>query len=239
MKHLLLILLAAILLMAVGVQFYPQQEAQVVEREGELADFLPRVVPGWRSEDRPIAETELVQDAVDEILNYDDALLRFYEQGQRHFSVYVAYWTPGKMSHRLIAGHTPDVCWVGAGWVCEYRDFSHFRSLRGQPLAEAQYRIFETRGNVQHVLYWHISGGELISYRTGTTPPVTAILRDIWQKGLNQRQEQYFIRVSSNVPFDEIWHDQGFEEVMAALLPLGLAAAEAEEEGPPAYAASR
>lgn len=230
MKHLLLIILAAALVGAAGVQLYPRQEVKVVERDSELADYLPKRVPGWMSEDREIAETELVQDAVAEILNYDEAVLRHYEQGQRNFTIYVAYWTPGKMSHRLIAGHTPDVCWVGAGWVCEYRDFSHHRSIRGQPLAEAQYRIFETRGNVQHVLYWHISGGELISYRTGTTPPSSAILKDIWEKGLNQRQEQYFIRVSSNVPFDEIWHDEGFEEAMTSLLPLGLLAAEESEE---------
>src|SRR5690606_27133761 len=44
-----------------------------------------------------------------------------YISGPLRLSVYVAYWEPAKMSSRLVAGQTPDVCWVGAGWTCTPR----------------------------------------------------------------------------------------------------------------------
>lgn len=55
--------------------------------------------------------------AVGELLNYSQGLHWDYlgPNGQR-LSVYLAYWSADKMSSRLVAGHTPDVCWVAGGW---------------------------------------------------------------------------------------------------------------------------
>lgn len=110
--------LGAVLLGAIGLVIYG--ETRPLERTfyGSVKDLLPKPedVPGWAVQYLPIADTPEMQAKVNELLNYDDAVYAVYTKGAERVSIYIAYWTPGKMSERLIAGHTPDVCWVGAGW---------------------------------------------------------------------------------------------------------------------------
>jgi len=192
-----------------------------------LADLLPREISGWAVTDQPIADTEEMKKAVGELLNYDDAIFRTYSQGPVTLSVYIAYWKPGKMSPRLIATHSPDVCWVGAGWKCTARDFAYLvpsiKSLAssaqqlGPSLPLAQAGTYELKGNVQHVLFWHIHNGKIVNYATGKQPPPWAPLADLWREGLNQRGEQSFIRISSNLPAEELTHTSIFQQVVPRL----------------------
>lgn len=91
--------------------------------QGSVKDLLPpaEIVArdGWKVDYLPIADTPEAKAKVDELLNYDDAVFAVYTRGTEQVAIYLAYWAPGKMSHRLVAGHTPDVCWVGAGWRIE------------------------------------------------------------------------------------------------------------------------
>jgi hypothetical protein len=227
-----------------------------------LTSVIPDQIPGWVVKDLPIAETEEMKKAVDEILNYDDAVYRNYNQGQTTISVYVAYWKPGKMSPRLIAAHTPDVCWVNNGWKCTARDFAYPISLElgakslepgaksleltaksleltakssqltakssqltahnSIQLKPAQAGTYEIGGNVQHVLFWHLHKGELVAYDTGKQPPWYAALADLWRGGFNQRGEQFFIRIASNVPMSEAIKTDALRNALQALDPLGL-----------------
>jgi hypothetical protein len=205
-----------------------------------LATLVPDKIPGWTVKDQPIAETEEMKKAVGEMLNYDDAVYRDYTQGNTTISVYVAYWKPGKMSPRLIAGHTPDVCWVGNGWICTDRDFNYEVSLElgarsldltakssqltahSSQLKPAQSGTYEISGNVQHVLFWHLHHGELVAYNTGKQPPWYAGLTDLWRGGFNQRGEQFFIRIASNVPMPEAIKTDALRNAIKALGPLGL-----------------
>ena len=71
-----------------------------------------------------------------------------------------------------------------------------------QPLtagfAGPERRIFELTGHREHVWFWHVVGGEVKSYGTGSRAPWYSSLADAFERGLNQRQEQFFIRLSSN-----------------------------------------
>lgn len=222
-RFLPLIVIGMLLLGAIGlVTFTALQPKPKPTLTQPLAELLPKEIAGWTVKDQPIAETEEMKKAVGEILNYDDAISRTYAQGETAITVYVAYWKAGKMSPRLIAGHTPDVCWIGAGWKCTARDFAYPVTLPDHLVRPAQAGTYEISGNVQHVLFWHLHRGRLVSYDIAGTPPWWASLADLWKEGLNQRGEQFFIRISSNVPMAEALQTTAMRSTLAALGPIAL-----------------
>jgi hypothetical protein len=195
-----------------------------------LAKILPENPAGWTSLDKPIAESEELKAAVQEALNYDDAIFRIYQRNGEFFAVYAAHWRPGKMSKKSIATHTPDVCWVGNGWNRE-KDAEQ-RPLAGGPseaeqvrdaqvkagLLPAQFRIFSGENRAtQHLVFWHINGGKAISYDTGQEPPWYAMFSDLATEGLAQRKEQWFVRIGASVPLPQLWADPGFQQVLDEL----------------------
>jgi hypothetical protein len=170
---------------------------------GAVADLLPteQEVPGWQIQRQAIADTPEMKAKVGELLNFSDGAFFIYTRGGQRLSVYIAYWTPGRMSHRLVAGHTPDVCWVGAGWIRQAAESGLV--LPGGPgwrLLPGEQRTMTLGGNTEHVVFWHLLDGQPLSYRTGAEPPWYAIVTDMFSHQLNQRAEQFFIRVSSNEP---------------------------------------
>lgn len=171
----------------------------------KLEELLPAglAVEGWAVTRQPIAESEEMKRAVAELLNFDDAVFATYLQGEMRVSIYAAYWMPGKMSHRLIASHTPDVCWVGGGWNSRKKGTENVAVDRaGIPLV-LEYRVFEQRGQTEDVIFLHFVGGKALSYQTGRQPPWHAVFSDLLNKGLRQRDEQLFVRISGNRPLGE------------------------------------
>jgi len=202
-------LLSAALVLAAAVVLivYGSTRPLVRTFHGDLAALLPEAPPGWTRTLRPIADTPEMQRAVGELLNYDDGVFADYTRGTDRLSVYIAYWTPGRMSHRLVAGHTPDVCWVGAGWRCTERgtlspQVSSF-SPQVPPLPVAEARTFTFKDTTEYVWFWHLVGGAPKSYGTGFTAPWHAPLTDMLARGLQQREEQFFIRLSAPAPLDD------------------------------------
>jgi hypothetical protein len=141
------------------------------------------------------------------------------------------------MPYRLIASHTPDVCWIASGWKCTARDFAYelgaislelganspqLIAPSSIQLKPAQAGTYEIAGNVQHVLFWHLHRGELVAYNTGKQPPWYAGLTDLLRGGFNQRGEQFFIRIASNVPMPEAIKTVAMRNALQALGPLGL-----------------
>ncbi len=182
-----------------------------------IAETIVSQAGHWIAEDLPIAETEEMKRAVGELLNFDDAVFRSYRKGGWQFDVYAAYWRPGKMSERLVAGHSPDVCWVAAGWKPLPREAPADQNWAA---SGAQYRIFgDNAGRPRHVVFWHVSGGESVDYGGGV-PPWWTIFSDLKKHGFNQRRSQYFVRVSSNVAWDELATDAGFLDVMSSVRGL-------------------
>ncbi len=220
MKKALFIFCAAVLLTALGMQLLAARRVEPARTRTALSASLPANVPGWTVTDLPIAETAEIQRAVGELLNFDDALLRSYRRGGKQFDVYAAYWKPGKMSERLVAGHSPDVCWVAAGWTPVSQETPP--PLR-QPSMDAwlpeagQYRVFQDRrGVARWVVFWHVAGDRQIDYGQGV-PPWWTVFSDLARRGFNQRSSQHFIRVSANVSWDELAGEEGFREVLSGV----------------------
>lgn len=191
-----------------------------------LADALPAVLGGGTARDEPIAESEEMRRAVDELLNFDDAVYRVYRLGDLEVAVYAAWWRPGKMSPRLVAGHTPDVCWPANGWerdrAAENQWDTTLRAVAAAGLLDGECRVFRAEQRHVHVVFWHRVGSELVSYGTGYAPPWWAPLAEMWRDGLNLRREQLFVRVSANAPLAEVLARPELAPLADALREMGL-----------------
>jgi hypothetical protein len=207
----------AVLLIAVGLVVLARTQAPVAHFQGGLRKMLPTSVAEWHAEEKPIAETEEMQKAVGRILNYDEGVFITYTWGTRQVSVYLAYWSPGKMNYREVASHTPDVCWVGAGW--NRKNMSIVPRLPiGETLAPpGEARVFEMQGKEQYVWFWHVIGSSVQSYRTGSKPAWYATVTDVFTRGLKQREEQFFIRISANEPLDNLLADPLLPAILEGL----------------------
>lgn len=189
------ILFAGIVLFFVGLRPPPPRTFH-----GSVKDLLPKIedMPGWKVEYLPIADTPEMQAKVNEELNYDDAVFAVYTRGTERVSIYIAYWTPGKMPHRLIATHTPDVCWVGGGWKTEAAESGvRWTVDGGRALLPCESREMTLNGNREHVVFWHVANGKSILYGTQGPAPWYAFITDLFSRNLDQRPEQFFIRISS------------------------------------------
>jgi hypothetical protein len=203
LKKLSLVFFLVLLVGAIGLVQYGNSRVLEPSFHGKLADLLPPAPVGWTMKTKEIADTPEMKQAVGELLNYDDGVFVDYTNGIDRLSVYIAYWKPGKMSHRLVAAHTPDVCWVGNGWKKEKSETVRgLTTSNGRPLAPAEGRVFTAQGQPEYVWFWHLVGSEAKSYATGSAPPWYAALQDLWERGFNQRQEQFFIRLSSAESLD-------------------------------------
>lgn len=200
-----------VLFAAVGLILYGSTRILNRTFHGQLNDLLPTEPSGWTRTSRSIADTPEMKSKIAELLNYDQGVYYDYTNGPLRLSVYAAYWQPGKKSARLVAGHTPDVCWVGAGWNCTERSKVSFPfyTSRSELLSSipkifpAESRTFVINGTTEHVWFWHIVDGEIKSYSMDKQPPWHAMFSDIITSKFNQRAEQFFIRLSSPQPFDE------------------------------------
>lgn len=193
-----LLVSVSLLALSIGAAIRGTLQPPARQFTGTLREILPPAPLDWTMHQQVIADTPEMKEAVNELLNFDDAVyVDYIGPNQERLSVYIAYWTPGKMSHRLIASHIPDICWIGNGWK-KIEDTNTSQFLPNLPVGEA--RVFSTGSKLEYVWYWHIVGGDSIRYISGQAPPWHAFISDMAKKGLNQRQEQIFIRISSERP---------------------------------------
>jgi hypothetical protein len=226
-KSAVAVLALVILTLAVIVQFV-RQPKQFLEanKSGRLDTLLPREVSDWRSNDEPLGSNEALQGQVRDVLRYDDYVYRRFRSNGREFSVYIAHWLPGKMPTRLVAEHTPDRCWVENGWNRREHMSRRTYSIDGADLKPGEWRIFAPPDGegVRHVLFWLLVGSESYDYRKHSkfTTHALAWWRSVLQEATRGRSEQFFIRVVSREPFDQLWRDPGFRSVMTQVASLGL-----------------
>ena len=138
------------------------------------------------------------------------------------------------MPAQLVASHTPDRCWTENGMTCLDYEFNVEKDLETASLVPAQWRLFTPGGerdNKIHVLYWHLIDGELYDFgeRLNAVPHPMNWIRDAVKDALLGTREQYFVRINSNVPFEEIWNDPEFQQVIGQLEKLGLTKAETQQ----------
>lgn len=193
---------------------------------GPLAEAVPAILDGWEVTNLDLGPTESVTARSHQLLNLDDFVHRQYRRGDRVFTVYVAYWKPGKMPVRLVNQHTPDRCWTEAGWVCTDREWNVQRVAMGRALQPGQWGVFELGEVKNHTYFWHIVGGVAHWYggeRLNTQSSLTSVLEDVRKFGLNVHREQFFVRITSPQAMDALWEQDGFQRVMADLAELCLA----------------
>ena len=138
------------------------------------------------------------------------------------FSVYVAHWSPGQAPVSLVASHTPDACWPGAGWFPQPNVAPEpTLALAGQVLPRAEHRIFQSEGYApQQVWFWHVYDGRVISYRDPYSVP--ALLELALRYGFRREGEQYFIRITSNQPWNRLAQEPLLQEIITHLTGVGL-----------------
>lgn len=208
-----------VLLSAVSLQCYQgifyKPRATVTEK---LAVSIPWEIPGWICEDEDANQSEEYQEAVDKYLNFDDSILRNYTKGTTQVKLYIAYWLPMKMTVRLVSIHTPDVCWTRAGWKCSEKASAITPQVGDTALKPAEFRVFQINDAPQYVYFWHMVAGRvhIADNDMGNWSPWNS-LTTLRKYGLNQRNEQMFIRISSNEPFKNFWNDPGFQKLMAGV----------------------
>ena len=224
MKKPLLILAALFLLTGLGLRAYftfvPPPDATLEE---SLAAIVPEKLDGWRIEDHDMADSPESSARISDFLNFDDALFRVFKKGDTFVGLYIAYWTPGKASYRWAGAHTPDTCWVQNGWTRLDREYSipfKHGDIEFQPV---EYGIYEKDGSSQNVYFWHLVGGEAFGYKQQDGHNIFAALIDVKNHGLNLREEQFFIRISSNRKIDELSELDGFSEILDSLVEIDLA----------------
>ncbi|NDV61620.1 exosortase-associated EpsI family protein [Puniceicoccales bacterium CK1056] len=227
-------LAAVVLLGAIGIQLVagmkPVPEGSL---EAPLADSIPAELSGWNVEDLDLGPTESVTQRSYNLLKLDDFIHRQYTRGDKSFSVYVAYWKPGKMPVRLVNQHSPDRCWTEVGFTCIDRDWNVLRSVEGENLQPAQWGVYELGDSKNYTYFWHIVGEEAHWYggeRINTRSSLSSIWEDFRKFGLNVHREQFFVRVVSAQPMDALWEMPGFQTVMADLADLCLSEPEPTTE---------
>lgn len=221
MKRFFPVLFAAVVLaVACVVMARSFLSESAAAKHGHLIDALPQASGAWTQTEMDIASTEEMKQAVDELLNYDQAVFREYRNGARSFSLYVAHWEPRKFHPRLISIHTPDVCWVGNGWKMEAAEYAYPVALNGGEAWPAQYREFTVNGKRTYVLYWHLMNGKLSGYASGPASANLSFLNRLWEDVREGTGEQFFIRVSSEQPWD-VWKDDPFfKQLLSTFSPV-------------------
>ena len=222
MKQIFIIAVAVSLALVLGLRLYftyaPPPEPSLNE---PLTEILPETLTGWQVVDHDMAESPEASARISDFLNFDDAIFRTYRRGDTYIGVYVAYWKPGKASYRWAGSHTPDTCWVINGWTRSERQYSVPFEQAGKKFEPAEFGIYEKDGVAQNVYFWHLIGGKANSYKQKGHSYYLNALRDIQKHGLNQRKEQFFIRLSANKDLEELEKQPDFEKLMEALLLLG------------------
>lgn len=218
-----------------GIRDSKRGDTESVVRPIGLSDQIPLVVSGWTGRDESLGSTEFLESVTERNLNYDDMVNRVYQRPGEEFGVYIGYWSPGRMPVQKVASHTPDRCWTENGWFCiDYRRDVDLTAASGAQLYPSQWREFRPPSSQDstYVLYWHLVGGDLYDYGEGLNKSLGPIAW--WKETLHYAfkgsADQYFIRLTSNRPFDEIWEESGVQEVVEALVGLGVRAKGQQEK---------
>lgn len=182
-----------------------------------LAALLPANPVGW------LVKTETGLQRYSPILRTNAMEQRTYVRPDGdntiQLTVYLAYWSPGQVPVSLVASHTPDLCWPGAGWVSLDRARVPLR-LAGAALPAAEFRRFRNGDFPQNVWFWHLYDGDPISYDPPTDPQ--ALLKLALHYSFRHGGDQLFVRISSNHPWPVLARESLVQDIVNRLKPLGL-----------------
>ena len=223
-------LLAALLALVIKVEFLSDHTRRF---SGNLEDAVPRTVIGWQSKDLPLAESAAGLQTVRGTLNYDQVVQRIFVKEGVQLIVYVAYWEPGRVSLVDAGSHNPDSCWVYAGCERLERDYAQVSKVNDRTLRPYEHGLYRSpSGQTIHAIFWHLVNGEPnrydeqeIGWRNGIAGRIeraSLVARDFKERGLDQKREQMFVRLSSNKPPKELIADPDVRFLLGRLGKLGI-----------------
>ena len=200
---------------------------------GELPRALPTVVAGWVRRDVPVAVGSAAAANVQGILNYSQVAQAVYAKDGLQILVYVAYWEPGKVSVVDAGSHNPDSCWVNNGCVRTERLYAVPGRVGERELLPYEYgQYIVPNGGKQNVAFWHLVNGEPNRYQDqqagwrngliGRLERLPLVWKDIRAYGINQKNEQMFVRISSGQRVEELIADPANGGLWNALSKLGV-----------------
>lgn len=185
-KQLLVLSFAAIVFI-VGLQFYVSffQKNEYMDIKRPLERYLTK--GQWNKLALGSNDHELV--SVKKLLQFSEAI--YYNKDNLNF--YMAYWEPGLMPYDLVGFHSPDVCWVEAGWKKEDEG------------------VFSKNGEFRYVKFYHLVGHNLLnSNNLGYDKSFYARvfryyvkLKNFFQYGFNARKDQLVIRIDSDIELEK------------------------------------
>ena len=223
------IMLAGLLALVLLSEFAPPRPRGFT---GDVSSALPEV-SGWTRREIPIAGSSAAIASAQGILNFSQAKQVLYSRGGVQMLVYVAYWEPGKVSVVDAGSHNPDSCWVNNGCVRTERVYSvpgRVGERELLPYESGQYIV--PNGGKQNVAFWHLVNGEPNRYEEqeagwrngllGRLERLPLVWKDIRTYGLNQKNEQMFVRISSNARIEDLFADPANGGLFEALTRLGI-----------------
>ena len=223
------LMLAGLLALVLLATFTPPRPRAFT---GDLAQALPSIA-GWTRQEIPIAGSSAALASAQGILNFSQAKQILYTRGGVQLLVYVAYWEPGKVSVVDAGSHNPDSCWVNNGCVRTERLYAvpgRIGERELLPYESGQYIV--PNGGKQNVAFWHLVNGQPNRYEEqqagwrngliGRLERLPLVWQDIRTYGLNQKNEQMFIRLSSNLRIEEMMVDPGNRTLWESFEKLGI-----------------
>lgn len=221
------------LALAIGFYLPLARERVCFPAPHPLVAIMRPAPAGWMETDRAVGATEQETTTAAELLRYDDAFVKVYRKGSTEVIVYVAYWGPARMDPRLIVGHTPDTCWIMNGATMVSRDDRYrLAGSDGAPLVPCYYRTFDWSGVKNQVVFWHLYGGRrstmVLDNGLGNDPgapgKLAKALESLKESGFGTiRNDQVFVRISTNGTMDELVRSDLWPTLMASLRPTGIA----------------
>jgi exosortase len=199
---------------AIATRPAPHTSARIPDLDG----LLPAEISGWRVE----TSTDLYR--FSSTLRTKHLAQRTYLKdtptGPLQVTVYLAYWLPGQAPVSLVSSHTPDACWPGAGWLAS-PDLAQ-RAILTQPreVPPAQYRRFDQGELSQHVWFWHLYRGTLVTDVDPFSP--VKMVQVVLRYGIRSQGEQAFVRISSNRSWSVLEAEPLVTELLTELRALGL-----------------
>jgi hypothetical protein len=82
--------------------------------------------------------------------------------------------------------------------------------------------VYEKNESAQKVYFWHLVGGTAFGYEQQGGHNIFGALIDIKHHGLDLRQEQFFIRLSSNKSLEQLKKTAGVDQILDSLSAIGL-----------------
>ncbi len=224
--------ITAVAIIAFYIFYEPVDHGQSMREAGHIEKCIPEKVDGWTWVDQPLAQTEEVLRSTEKILRASQTFFRKYTSldGMRSFQVYVAYWGRGVETPRMAASHTPDRCWVQGGWVndMEKLKYPYEIPFKGVKLMPANYRelSFDSGGQKikRNVVFWHVADGKPFVFGQRSTFIINPLLyiKFIYENAVVGAPEQYFVRIDSSIPLEELWPDKGVGQILEGLGKLIL-----------------